>query len=260
MIPSFFIAHGAPSLALEQNDYTHFVANLLQTIKRPKAIILFSAHWENRIQKVSYVEKYPTIHDFYGFPQELYDINYPAKGSTQWAQRVEKLLKDKGIPTESDYERGLDHGAWVVLRLLRQEADIPVISMSVNSKLTPLEQYNIGKALAGLRDEDVLIIGSGGTVHNLRAVNFSSAPGQVDPWALEFDQWLENELSNWNIETLFQYRETAPHVEFAVPSYGTEHFVPLFYAMGAADHHPSAQLLFRSFTYGNLSHSVWQFG
>lgn len=260
MIPSYFIAHGAPMLALEQNDYTHFLGELTKSVKRPKAIILFSAHWENPVQHIGFNETYSTIHDFYGFPQALYDIKYPAEGNVSLAQKVEALLQENGIPIEKEQERGLDHGAWVILRMLYPHADIPVISMSVNPRLSPREQYNIGKALAPLREEDVMIIGSGGTVHNLRAVNFSSDPGQADQWALEFDKWLEGELSSWNLEALFQYRETAPHAELAVPSYGQEHFVPLFYAMGAADLHPSAKLLFRRFSYGNLSHSVWQFG
>jgi len=152
----------------------------------------------------------------------------------------------------------LDHGAWVVLRLLYPNADVPVIAMSVNPALTPEEQYKIGKSLAALRANDVLIIGSGGTVHNLRAVNFADN-GQIDQWALEFDDWLAYHLHTWDTDSLFKYVSLAPNAQYAVPPYGNEHFVPIFYAMGAADDNKKAKLLHRSFRYGNLSHSVWQF-
>ena len=163
------------------------------------------------------------------------------------------------MTVETNEERGLDHGAWVVLRLLYPNADIPVISMSVNSRLTPNDQYKIGKALSALRTEDILIIGSGGTVHNLRAVNMLDN-GQVDSWALEFDEWLASHLQNWDLPSLFKYDSSAPNSAFAVPPYGAEHFIPIFYAMGAADNDQKANLLHRSYRYGNLSHSVWQFG
>jgi len=221
--------------------------------------VLFSAHWESQVEMVSHAENYSTIYDFYGFPEELYHIQYPAKGDPSLAKSVHDLLQDHGIESQADFERGLDHGAWVILKHLYPEADIPVISMSVNSRLTPEEQYRIGKALAPLPEEDILIIGSGGTVHNLRAVDFTKRSSEVDRWALEFDQWLENEILSWNLEALFSYREAAPYADLAVPLYGTEHFVPIFYAMGAADLTKQAQLLYRSYIYGNLSYSVWQF-
>jgi 4,5-DOPA dioxygenase extradiol len=144
--------------------------------------------------------------------------------------------------------------------MLYPSADIPVISMSVNPHLTPEEQYKIGESLSQLRRKDILIIASGGTVHNLRVLRMGSDDGAIDQWALDFDKWLERHVSNWDVESLFQYNSLAPAAELAVPPYGNEHFIPLFYAMGAADHDKSAKLLHRSYRYGNLSHSVWQFG
>lgn len=258
MMPSFFIAHGAPLLALENNEYTQFLNQLGQNLPRPKAIILFSAHWESSMQKVSEVETYDTIYDFGGFDSALYQIKYPAKGNQQLSQEIKVLFKENGIPFEVESKRGLDHGAWVVLRLLYPKADIPVISMSVNPKLNPEEQYKIGKSLSALRAKDVLIIASGGTVHNLRAVKW--ADNEVDQWALEFDNWLATHLYNWDLDSLFKYDSLAPYAEYAVPPYGNEHFIPIFYALGAADDNQKAKLLHRSFRYGNLSHSVWQFG
>ena len=144
IVPSFFIAHGAPLLAIQQNDYTHFLSELGKTISQPKAIVVFSAHWVNPVQLVSHVEKYKTIHDFYGFPQELYDIHYQANGDHHIAQKIVSLLQENGISSEFDNERGLDHGAWVILRLLYPNGTVPIISMSVNPRHSPGGQYDIG--------------------------------------------------------------------------------------------------------------------
>ena len=258
MMPSFFIAHGAPLLAVENNEYTQFLNQLGQNLPRPKAIILFSAHWESSMQKVSEVDTYDTIYDFGGFDPALYRIKYPAQGNQQLSQEIKDLFAKNGVPFEVESKRGLDHGAWVVLRLLYPNADIPVISMSVNPKLKPEEQYKIGKSLSALRANDVLIIASGGTVHNLRAVKW--ADNEIDQWALEFDDWLATHLHNWDLDSLFKYDSHAPNAEYAVPPYGNEHFIPIYYALGAADDSQKAELLHRSFRYGNLSHSVWQFG
>lgn len=259
MLPSFFISHGAPLIAIENNEYTQFLNQLGQSLPRPKAIVLFSAHWESELQRVSEIDQYSTIYDFGGFDPALYTIQYPATGSQDVSQEIKDLFTKNGVPFAVESNRGLDHGAWVVLRLLYPNADVPVISMSVNPHLTPEEQYKIGKSLAVLKANDILVIGSGGTVHNLRAVKWADN-GQVDQWALEFDDWLAHHLNKWDIDSLFKYEKLAPSAEFAVPPYGKEHFVPLFYAMGAADDQQKATLLHRSFRYGNLSHSVWQFG
>lgn len=259
MMPSLFIAHGAPLLAIENNEYTKFLTQLGQTMSRPKAVVLFSAHWESNTQKVSSVDQYSTIYDFGGFDEALYKIQYPAHGDQQIAKEIEGLFTESGVPFELDTQRGLDHGAWIVLRLLYPNADIPVISMSVNSRLSTEEQYKIGKSLSNLRERDILIIASGGTVHNLRALKWNDN-GQADQWALEFDDWLAHHLEKWDLPSLFNYDTLAPNAEYAVPPYGSEHFIPIFYAMGAAGGSQKATLLHRSFRYGNLSHSVWQFG
>jgi 4,5-DOPA dioxygenase extradiol len=260
MIPSIFVAHGAPLLAIEDNEYTKFLDKLGRTLPRPKAVILFSAHWESSVQKVSDVSEYETIYDFGGFPEALYRIQYPAKGDKDITNEIKELFTTCGIPYVVETERGLDHGAWVVLKLLYPNADIPVISMSVNPNLTPEEQYRIGKSLSALRGNDVLIVASGGTVHNLGVLRIAEDNGQIDKWALEFDEWLEGHLNNWDLETLFKYNSLAPAANMAVPPNGNEHFIPIFYAMGAADDEQKATLVHRSYRYGNLSHSVWQFG
>ncbi|SFE51199.1 dioxygenase family protein [Alteribacillus iranensis] len=260
MMPSLFIAHGAPLLAIEDNQYTQFLEELGRTLPRPQAIVLFSAHWEANTQQVSDVDEYSTIHDFGGFPRALFEIEYPAKGDHELSKDIQELFSAHSISYNVHPERGLDHGAWVVLKMLYPEADIPVISMSVNPRLTPAEQYEIGKALSSLRERDVLVIGSGGTVHNLGILSMHDDSDTVDEWALEFDAWLEQHVNGWNLPTLFDYEDKAPAASMAVPPYGNEHFIPIFYAMGAADDVKEAKLLHRSYRYRNLSHSVWQFG
>lgn len=259
MMPSLFIAHGAPLLAIEDNEYTQFLTQLSKKMPKPKAIVVFSAHWLSPVQMVSEVDDFSTIYDFGGFPEEMYRIQYPAKGNEQLSKEIEALFIKHDINYEVDTSRGLDHGAWIVLRMLYPDADIPVISMSVNPNLSPEEQYKVGQTLSILREHDVLVIGSGGTVHNLRAVKWAD-DGQIDDWALDFDEWLAQYLAKWDVNTLFHYHTLAPTAKLAVPPYGNEHFVPLFYAMGAADNEQKATLLHRSYRYGNLSHSVWQFG
>lgn len=255
MMPSLFIAHGAPSLALEENAYTEFLQELGQTLPKPKAIVLFSAHWEATTQQVSSVAEYETIYDFGGFQPELYQIKYPAQGHAETTAEVERLFTEAGIPVQTDDVRGLDHGAWVVLRLLYPDADIPVVALSVNRYLTGQQQYQVGQALASLREQDVLVIGSGGTVHNLRRLNWGS--NEIDPWALEFDNWLQDKLENWDTESLFAYDTLAPSAQAAVPT--PEHFVPLLLAMGAGDRNKQATLMFKAYQLGNLSLSCWKF-
>ena len=256
MMPSLFIAHGAPSLALEENVYTEFVQKLGQDLPKPKAVVLFSAHWESTTQLVSSVTgSYETIYDFGGFQPELYQIKYPAHGHAETSAEITRLFAEAGIPVQTDEARGLDHGAWVVLRLLYPEADVPVIALSVNRYLTGEQQYRIGQALASLREQDVLVIGSGGTVHNLRRLNWESTG--ADAWAMEFDNWLQDMLERWDTDALFAYDKLAPSVDAAVPT--PEHFVPLLLAMGAGDATKQASLLFRAYQYGNLSLSCWRF-
>ncbi|ACT04683.1 DODA-type extradiol aromatic ring-opening family dioxygenase [Paenibacillus sp. JDR-2] len=255
MLPSYFFAHGAPSIVLEDNSYTEFLKSFAANHPKPKAIVLFSAHWEENVQAVSAASTYSTIYDFGGFQDELYRMTYPAKGDRSLADRIVSLFESQGIQAVTDEERGLDHGAWAVLKLLYPDADIPVIALSVNRYLTNEQQYQIGKALADLREQDVLIIGSGGTVHNLRALNWRS--DGVDDWAASFDQWLQDHLEAWDTDALFQYRALAPYAAQAVPT--SEHFIPLLLAMGAGDGTRQAKLLHRSYQYGNLSLSCWEF-
>jgi 4,5-DOPA dioxygenase extradiol len=257
LFPTFFIAHGAPSLAIEKHGYTEFLSKLLSELpKPPRAIVIFSAHWENGVQQISAVPQYETIYDFGGFSEELYQITYPAKGDLPLSLDIQRLLQAEGIQCEMDDRRGLDHGSWAPLHIIAPGRDIPVIAMSVNPRLTAEEHYRIGKALDPLREQDVLILGSGGTVHNLRRLDWSD--GEAQAWAKEFDEWLAEQLETWNLEAMNDYMERAPHARMAVPT--PEHFVPLLLAMGAADSAKKAKLLYRGYQMGTLSLSCWRFG
>ncbi len=255
-MPSFFIAHGAPSLALEDNAYTNDLHTLAERYGKPTAVVLFTAHWESSVTTISSRDStYDTIYDFGGFQPELYAMKYPAQGSTAVAAEVERLLQQSDIDCRRDEERGLDHGAWVVLHHVLPDADVPVVQLSVNPHLQPEEHYVIGRALAPLKEKGVWIVGSGGTVHNLRMINWDAE--QPESWAAAFDEWLLERTKSWDVDALFDYRSQAPHAQQAVPT--AEHFVPYFIAMGSGDQERKPQVLHRSYGYGTLSHMVVQF-
>jgi 4,5-DOPA dioxygenase extradiol len=256
MIPALFLNHGSPMLAVEESDYTEFLKCIGQEIQ-PKAIVIFTAHWESPILTISSINgKYETIYDFGGFPQELYQIQYPAKGLVQLASRLQIMFASKGISTRKDIARGLDHGSWVLLSRMYPQADIPVVQVSVNPYLSPNEQFAIGKAIQGLGQEDILVIGSGATVHNLRALYFGQTT--PEPWAVEFDEWIIDKIIKKDTDSLFAYKEKAPHARLAIPR--EEHLVPLFIAMGSGTPETKPELLFRGkYEFGTFSYTCFAF-
>ncbi|ULL13181.1 dioxygenase [Paenibacillus sp. H1-7] len=255
---SLFIGHGSPMLAIQDLPYTRELRQLGDQLGKPEAVIVFSAHWVSRGQAVTSTDGvYETIYDFGGFPDELFQVVYPARGSVSIADEINALFEAAGIPAQSNTVRGLDHGVWVLLRHMYPDADVPVIALSVNPTLPPEQQYRIGQALAELSERrNVVIIGSGATVHNFRAMNFA-APEQADSWAKEFDDWLIEHMEKWDTAELFNYLQLAPHAKQATPDY--EHFLPLFLAMGAGDSRKKAELLHQSYQYASLSHLIVKF-
>lgn len=254
MINSLFLAHGSPMMALENNEYTRFLGKLGSSIN-PKAIVIFTAHWDSEVLTISSSDSvYDTIYDFYGFPKELYEIKYRAKGSSLIASTIENKLKNQGIEAKKDLTRGLDHGAWTILKHLYPNADIPVIQISINSNLPIKYQINIGHALEDLGEEDILVIGSGNSVHNLRLVDWQQTG--VDSWAQEFDNWLIDKIENNDLDSLCNYRDLAPNSHLAVPT--ADHFVPLFIALGSSKSSTS-KILNRHYELGNLSYLCFQF-
>lgn len=254
---SFFIAHGSPMLAIQHNDYTQSLRRLGERIGRPEAVVVFSAHWVSPRQTVTYTEgTLETIYDFGGFPRELFEVVYPAKGSVPVAKQILELFQSHGIEAGVSQTRGLDHGAWVILKHLFPEADVPVINVSVNPALPPEQQYAIGEAVAALKQQNVLVIGSGSTIHNFRYMNFQ-AENQADAWAKAFDDWLISGIQAWDTEALFDYKRQAPYGVQATPDY--EHFLPVFIAMGSGAESKKAELLHQSYQYGSLSHVILEF-
>jgi 4,5-DOPA dioxygenase extradiol len=257
-LPSLFVSHGAPDLALRETAWGAALRKFAGGLPRPSAIVVVSAHWEARGPVfVTSSERPETIHDFAGFPAPLYEIEYPAPGEPALAARLLDLLRRAGITSEPDPSRGLDHGAWVPLRLLAPDADVPVVAVSLLRPRTPASVLAVGRALAPLRDEGILLLGSGGLVHNLRLLEWEERGAPPPAWAAEFETWVRGRLLVRDEEALLRYRETAPHALRAHPT--TEHFDPLFFALGAANG-DAARAVHEGFEMGSLSLGCVAFG
>ena len=229
-LPAIFLSHGAPTLAVEETSETRAWAALAKEIRRPSAILAVSAHWDTDAPMVSTAARPETIHDFSGFPRELYEQRYPAPGAPELAERVATQLAHSGLACAVDPGRGLDHGAWVPLKWMYPEADIPVTQLSVQSRRGARHHHELGRALAPLRDEGVLILASGGIVHNLREIQWQARAPVA--WARKFNDWMAARVASGAIEELLDYRNLAPE---AVRSHPTdEHLEPFFVALGAA--------------------------
>ena len=252
-MPALFISHGAPSIALEHDDFTRAVAAYCATLAGARAIVIVSAHWQTRGLRVNAVAHPETIYDFGGFPDALYRIRYEAPGDPTLAREIAALFGDAGL----EITRGWDHGLWVPLRILLPEARVPIVEISQPFPTTPDELMRIGQALAPLRDRGVVIIGSGGIVHNLRAIHLDDKAAPVDDWAAEFDTWFATHLAARDFDTLTRYRTLAPHADLAVPT--PEHFEPLFVTLGASHPNDDLTTIYEGFHYGNLSMRTFAF-
>ena len=252
--PAIFLSHGAPLLAIETGPVHDFLRDLGRTLGHPKAILVVSAHWEERAPRVSTAQQPDTIYDFRGFPEALYRLSYPAPGAPGLAQRAATLLSGADIDIQFDPDRGLDHGAWVPLMLMYPQADIPVTQLSVQTHLGTEHHFRLGEALRPLRDEAVLILGSGSATHNLSAIAFGSPARQAPAWVTEFQDWVAQAVERGNSAELLDYRLAAPHAQRNHPT--EEHFLPLFVALGAGER---GRRIHRSHTYGLLAMDVYRF-
>ena len=252
-MPSLFISHGAPSIAIEQDDFTRAVASFGQSLRSARAIAVVSAHWQARSVRVNAVAHPETIYDFGGFSPELYKIRYDAPGDPALAREISALLGN--APLEET--RGWDHGLWVPFRILLPDANVPIVEIAQPNPTTPAELLSIGQALAPLRDRGIVIAGSGGIVHNLRAIHLADKSAPVDDWAKQFDDWFATHLGSRDFETLTRYRDLAPHANLAVPT--PEHFEPLFVALGASRDTDKLTTIYEGFYYGNLSMRTFAF-
>jgi 4,5-DOPA dioxygenase extradiol len=248
-LPALFVSHGAPTLPFDDVPARDFLRGLGKQIGKPRAILIASAHWETEAPQANAVAVNDTIHDFGGFPQALYDIRYPAPGDALLAREVTALTGGRVEPA-----RGLDHGAWVPLMLMYPDADIPVVQFSVQSHLGAGHAIAMGRAVAKLRDDNVLVMGSGGFVHNLRRIAPLGSP-EAD-WSKEFSSWIDEELVARAEAALTGYRDLAPHAAMAQPT--PEHFLPLFFAYGAGGEQVTR--LHTSATLGSLRMDAYSFG
>lgn len=254
-LPSLFVSHGAPTLSLDPGETGTFWQRLAQELPRPKAVLCVSAHWMTGEPAVSAPARNATIHDFHGFPEPLYRLVYPAPGSPELAARAAALLGEAEIGCAVDGERGLDHGAWVPLRLMYPVADVPVIQLSIQPERDAAWHYRLGAALAPLRREGVLVLASGGAVHNLRTVIWQGGP--APDWAVAFDNWLADALAAGRTAELLDWTHRAPHPRHAHPT--PDHLLPLFVALGAAGEGARGERRHRGFTLGSLSMAAYQF-
>ena len=249
--PAVFLAHGSPMSALGGDAHAAALLEFGARHRDARGILMISSHWQvSRPVRVTAWDRMPLLYDFGGFPDELSQIEYPAPGDPGLAARVAGVLRAGDQDATFDTVRGLDHGAWVPARLAWPEAKLPVLEMSMPF-LEPQELFQLGRALRPLRDDGVLVAGSGGIVHNLSRVRLASKDAPVDDWAAEFDQWVAEQLRSRSLEKLFAYRRTAPHARLSVPT--TEHFDPLFVALGAAYPDENVETIYQGFQYGNLS-------
>ena len=257
--PALFVSHGSPMVALDDDAYNRSLAAFAKSVPVPEAIVVVSAHWETRAPiRVASGERLETIHDFGGFPEALYRIEYPAPGQPALAREVAGLLESAGLDVALDPERGLDHGPWVPLRFLYPDARVPVVGVSLPRPRTPEELLRAGRALAPLRDRRVLLFGSGGITHNLRLVNFEDKHAPVDAWARAFDDWIAGRLAELDTAAIAAYEERAPEARRAVPT--TEHFDPIFPVLGSASPGERVSTVFEGFHHGNLSMRSFSLG
>ncbi|MFW9887525.1 MAG: 4,5-DOPA dioxygenase extradiol [Candidatus Thorarchaeota archaeon] len=245
LMPTLFVGHGSPMNGIEDNEFAENWESLAAQIPEPEAILCVSAHWVSQGTFVSATPRPETIHDFYGFPDELYKLNYPAPGAPELAMRIQETLKSN--PVYLNDSRGLDHGAWIVLRRMYPTADIPTLQLSLHQTLTPQEHYDIGKELLQLRREGVLILGSGNIVHNLALARMNHAGY---PWAYEFDEDIGKRIDADDHHSLIRY-EMIPNSGKAF--WTNEHYLPLLYVLALKQPHEHISHSAAKVIYGSIS-------
>ncbi len=230
-LPVLFVPHGAPTFALRPGAAGAALAAMAQSLPRPRAIVILSAHWQTETPTVGYADRPATIHDFWGFPEALYTLRYPASGCREAADAVVTALEAAGLPVQRDEQRGLDHGAWIPLRMMFPDADLPVIPLSIPRRGGAQAAYQLGQALTPLTAQGFLIIASGNLTHNLG--DFQQAGrGQTPAYVRAFPEWIAERLTAGDLASVLDYRRQAPDAVQAHPT--EEHLLPLHVALGAA--------------------------
>jgi 4,5-DOPA dioxygenase extradiol len=252
-MPALFIGHGSPMNAVEDSAFSRAWADVAARIPRPRAILCVSAHWQSKGTQTTAMEQPRTIHDFSGFPQELYAMRYPAPGSPDLAREVEELLSDDKVTLNTDW--GLDHGTWAVLCRMWPKADIPVIQLSLDRGRTPGQHYKLGAKLKPLREKGVLVIGSGNMVHNLGLMEWTDEPFD---WAARFDQKLKELIEARDHDALMNYPKLGPDAALAIPT--NEHYLPLLYALALRNPDEPLKFFAEGVTLGSISMRSLQIG
>lgn len=256
-LPSLFVSHGAPTFAIEPAQAGPMLTKLGADLPRPRAVLVLSPHWITRGVRVGAAGRPETIHDFGGFPAELYRIQYPAPGAPDVARRAVELLKAAGWDAAEDPAYGLDHGAWVPVRHLYPDASVPVLQVSMPHDLEPAGAVRLGRALAPLAAEGVLVMGSGSITHNLYEFRQQvEAPGAA--YAQEFVDWARAAVQSHDENALVGYLRSAPHAQRAHPT--PDHYLPLPFAFGASDPQASVRVIDGGMTYGTLAMDAYVFG
>lgn len=248
-MPVLFVGHGNPMNSISDNRYTRAWAGLGRGLPRPEAILAISAHWYIPETSVTAMHPPRTIHDFYGFPQELFQVEYPAPGSPELAEQVADLLSPDRV--HLDQEWGLDHGTWSVLRHIFPAANIPVAQLSLDTRKGPEGHYRLGERLRDLRRERVLIVGSGNIVHSLRGFDWGNPSATPPPWAIEFEEWNRQKLMHGEAEELVEYPEKGDMARLSAPS--PDHYLPLLYLAGLTDDSDEVSFPVEGFDGGTMS-------
>ncbi|MBL7542525.1 MAG: 4,5-DOPA dioxygenase extradiol [Bdellovibrionaceae bacterium] len=255
-MPVLFIGHGSPMNAIETNPYTKMLNTLGKKLPTPKAILVISAHWMTRGTFVTEMQNPKTIHDFYGFPQELFNVQYPAPGSPETARLVKDAVQEPKVIGDHN-QWGLDHGTWAVLRHMYPEAGIPVLQLSLDLSQPPDYHVKIGRQLMRLRDQGVLILGSGNLVHNLRQIKWEANAKPFD-WAVEFDEWIKQKISDRDFSAAFNDFHQTRAGQLSVPS--LDHYLPLHYILGATDSKDELKFEYEEMQNGSISMRSFRFG
>lgn len=257
-LPALFVSHGSPMFAIEQGETGPTLQRWGQTLSASvgqalRGVVIMSPHWMARSPTVMTTARPDTWHDFGGFPQALYQLQYPAPGQPALAQEVIALLEEAGIPAQADANRPFDHGTWVPLMHLFPKADVPVVQVALPASAGPAEVLAMGRAVESLRSSGVLVIGTGSMTHNLR--EFFGGERAPMPYVLEFSRWVEDAIARGDVDAMLDYRRQAPHAERAHPS--EDHFLPIFFALGAGGWGlpvaPDVDWLSREVMYGILA-------
>jgi 4,5-DOPA dioxygenase extradiol len=249
-MPALFIGHGSPMIAIEKSIYSDGIMSVAKALPLPKAILCISAHWETRGTYVTAMEKPKTIHDFGGFPRELYKVQYPAPGNPELAKKIQKLIQSTDVGLNNDW--GLDHGCWSVVKYLYPKADIPIVELSIDYTKSMSFHYALGKELSELRKAGVLIVASGNIIHNLRMIDWNNlnVPNTGYDWANKVHREIVAKIKANDIQSLIDYDKMGREYRLSIPA--PDHFIPLLYILGMQDKNDKTAFFNDSLVGGSL--------